>query len=511
MGASAVVRSSEATASAIAPTAPLLRGWGITALGPTPVALSVGHLVNQASPIPSWWANADPDLTIEAYTPSGTIAQLQPGQSVILGAIWTRPSVGAAAGQSEPRWTVNSPDATLTVESGYASFPVQKTAPPGTVDSATVLFSASRPGIYAIRAQWDGRYSVPLVLTVGFSELPRPRVMPRVAANNAGVATVAANLLHRDPVDMNAVQTAASVNRIKWPSLWIGQPVDGWIPITGQVPRTWLNPAWSHTVTVILSHPTASHDNVATYVLPLNANGTVSGVVASPWAGNISLMFQPSAYATTLKGVQSAERLANVDVWTQLTVNRPASLASDLVATASLDYNDTRFLGAIRTAATLWYNAPDRETAAVAISNWVATHIAYNYPEYDDKAWVIGATASQTAVAQLGVCQDYAEVLAALYRALGLPTAIADGVVSYVWEPGWTPNTVRTLTREGLTHAWVEVWALGPTPLVTDPTWDGGSPASLLGARYLTNNYTTVTTIYRGTHFEEGVEPNQIP
>ncbi|MCY0878093.1 MAG: transglutaminase domain-containing protein [Firmicutes bacterium] len=489
----------------------LLRAWGILSSHPLPVPLAVGHPANQAFPVSDWWAGANAALTLEAYALTGSLGALQPGQPVMLEAIWTHPDKLAKLGATEPTWSVNSPDATIGSNLSGLSFGVPATAPAGTVDSGTVTFTASRPGIYAVRAEWDGVDSEPLVLTVGFSRLPRPPRFPRVDPSNAGVATVSAAELHRDPADTAALKALYISSHVRWPALWIGDPVDGWIPVSGEVPRTWLNPNWSHTLTVILEHTLHGESATVSYVLPVNAKGAFSGVIASPWAGNVSMFFQPSAYSTSLAGVLAAEKMSPTYVWSPVAVAQGVPLQGTLVATAALNYNDARFAGAIKTAAILWDNAPDPETGLMAISNWFATHIAYNYPEYEDKSWLVGATASETYAAHLGVCQDYAEVLAAVYRALGLSSNVIDGVVSDAWQPGWTSGIVRALSQEGLTHAWVEVYGVGGASFVTDPTWDGGSPPNLADARYLTNNYSGDTVIFRGTHDAETVEPNEMP
>jgi len=101
---------------------------------------------------------------------------------------------------------------------------------------------------------------------------------------------------------------------------------------------------------------------------------------------------------------------------------------------------------------------------ASAVGGWVYRRMSYGF----DRTGV-GTTAGQALAAGHGVCQDYAHVMLALCRLLGVPARYVSG----------------HLVGEGGTHAWVEV--LQPVPgqaveiLAWDPTHD--RPADL---RYLT-------------------------
>ena len=101
---------------------------------------------------------------------------------------------------------------------------------------------------------------------------------------------------------------------------------------------------------------------------------------------------------------------------------------------------------------------------AGAVGGWVYRRMSYGF----DRTGV-HTTAGQALAAGHGVCQDYAHVMLALCRLLGIPARYVSG----------------HLVGEGGTHAWVEV--LQPVPgqaveiLAWDPTHD--RPADL---RYLT-------------------------
>jgi transglutaminase-like putative cysteine protease len=122
---------------------------------------------------------------------------------------------------------------------------------------------------------------------------------------------------------------------------------------------------------------------------------------------------------------------------------------------------------------------------ASAVGAWVHRRMSYGF----DRTGV-HTTASQALAAGHGVCQDYAHLMLALCRLLGIPARYVSG----------------HLVGEGGTHAWVEL--LQPAPgqavqiIAWDPTHD--RPADL---RYLTvavgRDYRDVAPVsgtYCGTH-----------
>jgi transglutaminase-like putative cysteine protease len=122
---------------------------------------------------------------------------------------------------------------------------------------------------------------------------------------------------------------------------------------------------------------------------------------------------------------------------------------------------------------------------ARAVGGWVHRRMSYGFHRT-----AVDTTAAQALTAGHGVCQDYAHLMLALCRLLGLPARYVSG----------------HLVGEGGTHAWVEV--LEPVPghavqiLAWDPTHD--RPADL---RYLTvavgRDYRDVAPVsgtYRGAH-----------
>ena len=125
----------------------------------------------------------------------------------------------------------------------------------------------------------------------------------------------------------------------------------------------------------------------------------------------------------------------------------------------------TRPDSALRAVAANLASGGERGTdRARAIGDWVYRRMSYGF----DRTGV-QTTAAQALAAGHGVCQDYAHLMLALCRLLGIPARYVSG----------------HLVGEGGTHAWVEVLLPGPgravEVLAWDPTHD--RPADL---RYIT-------------------------
>ena len=480
----------------------LLTAWGITgSSAPTPPS-QLTALPNQATSASAWWSNANPSLIINALTPSGPINQSQPGDTIQLIAEWAH---GASTPNGQPTWQVDSPDGFISPATGSYSYQTPEPSPGNDVVSQAVDFTASQPGIYVVQATWDGVASIPLVIPVGAGQLASPAFSPDAAA--AGVLPVPASSLTADAEDSAAVQQGQEYSGLTMPSIWIGQPIDGWIPVAGQIPSSWMVAGYSQSVQIQLSSGSGSSSAWKSYVLPVDANGRFSGIVASPYAGQVQLELTPANLTTNLAIFPQAT--ANQPYWwTDIDVSASVALNLSETASAALDYTNPSFAAALQTAATLWANAPDPESGLAAISNWVATHVAYDYNELtaldNGEAQAVG-TASEVYQTETGVCQDYADLLAAMYRGLGIPAVVEQGVASNTAVTDWTSALVNQLeATDG--HAWVVVNGIGSTPWITDPTWDGGSPASLSQAQYLTNAYTLDTPWFQVSHYDLGPE-----
>jgi transglutaminase-like putative cysteine protease len=72
---------------------------------------------------------------------------------------------------------------------------------------------------------------------------------------------------------------------------------------------------------------------------------------------------------------------------------------------------------------------------------------------YDPKATVVTTPAIKAFAARRGVCQDFAHIMIAALRGLGLPAAYVSGYLRTVAPPG-----KARLQGADATHAWVSVW-----------------------------------------------------
>lgn len=492
------------------PTAQILKAWHVGPLAAVTPAAQAKRLVNRALPARTWWADASPALTLQSVALNGTIAHLQTWQQLAIDAIWTNPNPAARSGNSEPVWHVDSPDVLLT-PGGFQSLSLAATLPKNVAKSQWILFQASKPGVYVVQARWNHTNSVPLVITVGESRLPKMAPLPSLPPQDSGVATVAESQLTLDRPDTELMHQANAGRPGLMRHIWVGRPVRGWLPLAGQVPARWLKPGWDRSVTITLTSQTSG--DTTTYLLPVNAEGAFSGIVASPYHGPVMLIVGPGNYTATASAVYSASAANAAANWGGIIeVPQAATINPQLTALASVDYELPGFRRALEQAATLWYNAPDPESGTMAISNWVATHIAYNYQEDRQISgavdrWPVGATVDETWQTKSGVCENYAQVLVAMLRALGVPAVVEDGAATTKGIASWTFLAVETLQVEAeQQHAWVTVNGIAAKPVVTDPTWDGGSPPSLADANVLVNDFTTSTRLFSSTHHATGPE-----
>ena len=99
---------------------------------------------------------------------------------------------------------------------------------------------------------------------------------------------------------------------------------------------------------------------------------------------------------------------------------------------------------------------------AIDISNCIHDSFIFD-PEASD----VSTPLAQTLVARRGVCQDFAHVMLASLRSLGLPAAYVSGYLRTLPPPG-----KRRLVGADASHAWVMVWC-GP-----DAGWVGIDPTN---------------------------------
>lgn len=89
--------------------------------------------------------------------------------------------------------------------------------------------------------------------------------------------------------------------------------------------------------------------------------------------------------------------------------------------------------------------------AVAAVAEWISTHLAY-VPGASHG----GTTALDTFHARAGVCRDYAHLLIAVVRGLGIPARMASA-----YAPGVTPQDFHAVAQVWLAGAWHIVDATG--------------------------------------------------
>jgi putative cell wall-binding protein/transglutaminase-like putative cysteine protease len=130
----------------------------------------------------------------------------------------------------------------------------------------------------------------------------------------------------------------------------------------------------------------------------------------------------------------------------------------------------------------------------VAVHDWVAANIYYDYDAYLGKTEKASTDALTTLANKRSVCDGYSTLTAALLRSLGIPTRHVSGlavnsIVSNQTRTAWNDST-DTITSN---HAWNEAYIDGRWVII-DTTWDSGNKwedgrasdsSGLRGSRYL--------------------------
>lgn len=127
----------------------------------------------------------------------------------------------------------------------------------------------------------------------------------------------------------------------------------------------------------------------------------------------------------------------------------------------------------------------DREKA-LAIYEFVAKHVSYDVQKWEDLVFDISDSALLTLESGKGVCQDYAYLAVALFRAIGMEANYIEGYA-------------------GERHAWVEVKVDGDW-LVMDPTWGAGYVQDgEFVANYREDYFDPDVSFLEETHRRDGV------
>jgi transglutaminase-like putative cysteine protease len=189
--------------------------------------------------------------------------------------------------------------------------------------------------------------------------------------------------------------------------------------------------------------------------------------------------------------IAAVEEVVDFDV--SLTVERSVGHRPHLETASGLTLSAYRMPSALTepdqalhaVAATLADREKSDVDLAVAVGGWVYRHMRYSFDLTDPST-----TAGQALIAAQGVCQDYAHLMVALCRLLGIPARYVSG----------------HLLGEGGTHAWVEVLQPAAGGLVEITAWDPTHDRST-DNRYLTvaagrdyRDVAPVSGVYRGPH-----------
>ena len=502
-------------------TAPLFRTPAHSGTLPTPPTLTAQPLVswaplttlpNAATAEPTWWAQANPAITLEAVAPTSPgarTAHWAPNIPITLSALWIGPHAGPASILFDPNaswisqhWRVDSPDGHFTVVTGgrYGG------PSPGGLENATnvVQFTATRPGLYLIQGYWHGAWSMPFVLPIGINHLPVPTLAWGPAANT-GVVPAPVTLLRQDPVLTSTPPSPTS-------TLHLGQPDAGWIPVYGTIPLQDLALGANRAIQVALTTtaPLGAHDHW-NYTVPVSATGHVADWIRLPWPSTsghfrtwVTVSLNRTAVLTTPTALtQWAHRTHRILIPYLTFPNSGPSLTPierAHLASALMDWNQPALSPFIRTAVTLLANAPSRKIGEIAISNWLSTTIAYNFAEYHANVLTY-TTALETLQKHLGICSNYVNALVTLDRAVGITAQTIDGTARYTLTHPWTATQRQ---NPNYAHAWVQI---GTTPhaWTVDPTWNG---ADTLPLNSLTNAYTEATRLFIASHTTGTLHPS---
>lgn len=423
-------------------------------------------LQNQATNDSAYWARASESFFVSAQTtnPSSSsganpaFVEANPGQQLYLFAYDNARSI--TSGQTT--WTVNSPDATITTDTQDTW-----TGANNNIQQTLGYFTASKPGIYTVQAINNGQYSVPLVIEIGLSSLHSlPFALP---VDDTGILPL--------PTDLPTVQPQSDSN-----VTFDQYPAEGnWIPVSGTVSGVKM-------ITVVLNGSTSADE--WDYRLPVDSSGHFSALLESPFTGDVSVSLVPR-YLTLMTNSSSTNFTYPIDYDLPVSGTAPSTQLESLLPSSAIDYNAYPQFTTMADA--LLENSPSLDTAIAAMSNYAAADITYNEAEDQPGAKYVFQDAMATWNARLGVCENIAQLSAALMRSVGIPVQTVGGYANSSWTK---PNYTDTNPSDA--HEWLQVWN-GTDWQIMDPTWTAISDNSGL-AYGITSEFTTDTTSIAATH-----------
>lgn len=346
-----------------------------------------------------YWKRSDTRLYIGARTSldskpgqlGKSLLQLEPNQTIYLYAYLDNQDTD----KFRNRWFVNSPDASITpvFKNNYKinGFHV-----------ALVKFIARKPGIYTVQDDWAGVYSMPMVVVVGFNQLPFHPM--RIPVSKTGIQSL--------PDNDSGLSAQTITDSVYNPDII----QDGWLPVVGVAPKG------SSSIVVDLIDV---NDNVHEwqYQLPVNRNRRYGALVRIPFAGRIEVDIYPNEMQGLNYQIQSD---ISINPVTSYIVNNLASTTEqqrEIFASSFLNYNMNTAL--VQAAETLYENSPSKKTAIEAISNFASERTILDLPEYLDSFWFQNAGGVWNT--QIGTFGDTVHLTAAMLRAVGIPTEIVQG------------------------------------------------------------------------------------
>lgn len=132
----------------------------------------------------------------------------------------------------------------------------------------------------------------------------------------------------------------------------------------------------------------------------------------------------------------------------------------------------------------------------LAVHNWIANNIWYDYDYLNGKTQSTEYIASDVLKSKKTVCQGYADLAAALLRAIGIPAKVTNGYAMGIGSSGqWSE---QLLSSKKTNHAWNEVYVDGRW-VIFDCTWDTNN-------QYSNGKYSTGTGLSSSLYFDPTLE-----
>lgn len=147
----------------------------------------------------------------------------------------------------------------------------------------------------------------------------------------------------------------------------------------------------------------------------------------------------------------------------------------------------------------------------VAVHDWVAKNICYDYDGLYGRTDEVEYIASDVLKSKKSVCQGFADLSAALLRAVNIPTRVVDGYALGIGSTSeWTDDI---FDNETINHAWNEAYVDGRW-IIFDATWDSGNAYENGSYKFSDSEvsyqyFDPTIEVFSSTHYivdEEGTE-----